>query len=291
MSSTRQTIQIKPALLLCVALCCACSFGQAEDTVAEDEFRAPSRSTGAIREPDASSTTDLAQAGWWRRRRRGDEIRHKNQERGGKERGHKSRERSNKERSNKERSNKNRARSSASNGQKDEPPVWKPYFDVRTKRYYDRNSSRFGKERYYVQYKGNRRTGKTKWVKMRKVEKSNKYIQRSMQERMQKAQVARAAPGRRRREPRRRRAPRMTPTEKATAKRIYKQQFNMCDTGMCGYGCGTKKCQHRRRRQNAFQAKKSGDNTYDEKTVKNVKEVAQKKCDRQQRGYGCPYRL
>merc|ERR1711937_218344 len=88
------TTCIKLPLLLFAVLCLSCSYGNEENIVAEDEFRTPSASTGTTHKVDARTTEELTQAGWWRRRRRADEIAHKNavrHERGHKERGHKER--------------------------------------------------------------------------------------------------------------------------------------------------------------------------------------------------------
>merc|ERR1711937_916378 len=93
------TTCIKLPLLLFAVLCLSCSYGNEENIVAEDEFRTPSASTGTTHKVDARTTEELTQAGWWRRRRRADEIAHKNAVRH--ERRHKSNERAHKERKNK----------------------------------------------------------------------------------------------------------------------------------------------------------------------------------------------
>merc|ERR1712196_566685 len=149
------TTSIKLPLLLLAVLCLACSYGNEENIVAEDEFRSPSASTGTTHKVGARTTEELTQAGWWRRRRRADEIANKRNERGHKERGHK-------ERGHKERKNKS---ATANKNQSGDPVIeWRAYQTVHG-RYLEKKFHRNGrKKRFMEQWKNNRKTGKTKWI-------------------------------------------------------------------------------------------------------------------------------
>merc|ERR1712196_228662 len=164
------TTSIKLPLLLLAVLCLACSYGNEENIVAEDEFRSPSASTGTTHKVDARTTEELTQAGWWRRRRRADEIANKRNERGHKERGHKERghkERAHKGRARQERAGKERKNKSATanKNQSGDPVIeWRAYQTVHGRyleKKFHRNSR---KKRFMEQWKNNRKTGKTKWV-------------------------------------------------------------------------------------------------------------------------------
>jgi len=293
MHMSSKTHTIKPALLLFAVLCCACSFGQTEDIVQEDAF-SQSPSTQAIREHVENSPTELSQEGYWRRRRRFDREAHAkaDKERSNKngERSNKNKERGNKEKSNKrERSNKNQAKASKSKNQKNDLVVWKPHKLVGN-RYLERQTGpgHGTRQRFYEQWKGNRKTGQTKWVYLRKEKEANKFLERSTKEVSRKKP---SAPGKRRRAPviRGRDKPR-TPAAKQEAETIYRQQLNRCDACACGYGCNGGCGKQRRRRQCVKpnqESQGSGTMVYSEETLRNVRYLSQKRCDAGQCGYGC----
>merc|ERR1719502_25272 len=273
MSSIIQTI--KPALLLFAVLCCACSFGQTEDIVQEDAF-SQSPSTQAIREHLENSPTELSQEGYWRRRRRFDREKH----------GKADRERSDKT---KEKGDKERSKKSKSKNQKNDLVVWKPHKLVGN-RYFERQTgpNHGTRQRFYEQWKGDRKTGKTKWVYLRDEKKANEFLERSSKEVSRKKP---SAPGKRRRAPviTRRDKPK-TPAAKKEAETIYRQQMRRCDACACGYGCNGGCGKQRRRRQCVkpnLESKGSGTMVYSEETLRNVRYVSQQHCDVGACGYGC----